>query len=82
MEKMINVKEFKVHATKFVNGRDEIVVTRFGKPVALLTPIEAKSPEALMLSIGGLFKEAGISRKEASAALNRVRRRLYGPRRS
>ncbi len=82
MERLINVKEFKVRATKFVNGRDEIVVTRFGKPVALLTPIESKSPEALMLSIGGLLKEAGISLKEACSALDRVRRQLYGPRRS
>ena len=82
MERMINVKEFKVRATKFVNGKDEIVVTRFGKPVAFLTPIEAKAPEALMLSIGGILKEAGVSRREALAALDRVRRKLYGPRRS
>ena len=82
MERMINVKEFKERATKFVNGKDEIVVTRFGKPVALLTPIESKSPEALMLAIGGLLKDAGVSRQEAESALERVRRRLYGPRRS
>ena len=77
---MINVKEFKERATKFVNGKDEIVVTRFGKPVALLTPIESKSPEALMLAMGGLLKDAGVSRQEAESALERVRRRLYGPR--
>lgn len=82
MERLVNVKEFKVRATKFVNGREEIVVTRFGKPIALLTPIKSRSPEALMLSIGGLLRDAGISRKEAESALERVRRRLYGPHRS
>ncbi len=82
MERMINVKEFKVRATKFVNGRQEIVVTKYGKPLALVTPIHSKSPEALLLSIGGLLREAGISRAEAEASLERVRRRLYGPRRS
>lgn len=79
---MINVKEFKIRATQFVNGKDEIVVTRFGKPVALLTPIEARSPEALLIAMGGLMREAGISRKQALSALERVRRRLYGPHRS
>lgn len=81
-DRVINVKEFKAKATKFVNGKDEIVVTKFGKPVALLTPIRSKSPEALMLSMGEILREAGISRKEAQSALERVRRRLYGPHRS
>lgn len=82
MERMVNVKEFKVRATKYVNGRREIVVTKHGKPVALLTPIPSKSPEAILLSIGELLREAGISKAEAQASLEGVRKRLYGPRRS
>ena len=78
MEKMVNVKEFKLRATRFVNGKREIVVTKFGKPIALVTPISSRSPEALMLSIGGLFKEAGISRKDAESAMGKIRGRLYG----
>ena len=82
MPRTVNVKEFKVRATHYVNGHDEIVVTRFGKPVALLTPIESRSPEALMLSMGELLRESGVSKKEALGALDRVRSQLYGPRRS
>ncbi|HCU24670.1 MAG TPA: hypothetical protein DF383_06615 [Deltaproteobacteria bacterium] len=79
---MVNVKEFKVRATKYVNGKQEIVVTKHGKPVALLTPILSKSPQAILISIGELLHEAGISKSEIEESLKSVRKRLYGPRRS
>lgn len=82
MERLVNVKEFKTRATRYVNGKDEVVITNRGKPVALLTPIASASPEAVMLSIGRIFKEAGIRKADASAALKTIRRRLYGSRRS
>ncbi len=78
-DRVVNVKEFKVHATKYVHSKNEIVVTKYGKPVALLSPITAKSPEALLLGIGELLREAGISKSEAKASLGKIRKRLYGP---
>ena len=82
MERRVNVKEFKIRATKYLSGEDEVVITRRGKPVALLTPIERYSAESILLSIGGIFREAGVRPVDARDALDRVRRRLYGPRRS
>ncbi len=82
MERVVNVKEFKLRATKYVAGRDEVVITRRGRPVAFLTPIERNSAESILLNIGEIFREARVSPADAKDALDRVRRRLYGPRRS
>ena len=82
MERVVNVKQFKNRVTKYLGGVDEVVITRRGKPVALLTPIERNSAEAVLLSIGQIFRESGVSRIDARDALNRVRRRIYGSRHS
>lgn len=82
MERTVNVKEFKIRATRYVNGKDEVVITNRGKPVAFLTPIESASPEGVILRIGKIFKEARIRKADADAALKAIRQRLYGSRRS
>ncbi len=82
MEKTVNVKEFKVKATKFFNGKQEVIVTKYGKPIALVTPIKSKSIEGVMLSIGDLLQQAGLSAQDVAASLSEVRRKIYGSRRS
>jgi len=48
------------------------------KPIARLTPVQKGSGEILLLEIGRVLAEAGISKKEALKALDRARREIYG----
>lgn len=44
----INMREAKTHFSEIVNaaaGRKKIVITKAGKPVARLVPLEAKKPK-------------------------------------
>ncbi|OGH63225.1 MAG: hypothetical protein A3G34_15335 [Candidatus Lindowbacteria bacterium RIFCSPLOWO2_12_FULL_62_27] len=82
MTRLVNVKEFKMRATKYLGGEDEVVITKRGRPMAVLTPIGPRSAERILTSIGEIFREAGVRPADAQDALDRVRRRLYGPRRS
>jgi len=53
------------------------VVTRYGKPIAVVTPVVEKSSAELLLSMRQVLDEAGISKKEALKALEEVREEIY-----
>lgn len=72
------VREFKTRATRFLADGEETVVTRYGKPVAVLTPVRDRSPQALLLELQGVVKEAGLSKRELLEALAEVRREIRG----
>lgn len=76
-----SVRDFKTKAAAYLSSGEDVVVTKRGKPIALVTPIPERSPEALMLEMRALLKEAHISKKEALAALDAVRKEIYGSRR-
>ena len=80
--KTANVREFKTNASRYLSGSEEVVVTRRGRPVAVVTPVPVGSIRSLLLEIRGIFKSAGISRRDALSALDAARREVYGPRRS
>jgi antitoxin (DNA-binding transcriptional repressor) of toxin-antitoxin stability system len=76
--KFVGVREFKQDAVRYLNEGNEIVVMKRKKPIARLTPIEENSPEALLLDIGRVMNEAGVTKEEALRALERARREIYG----
>ena len=76
--KFVGVREFKQDAVKFLNEGNEIVVMKRKKPIARLTPIQENTPEALLLDIGRVLNEAGVTKQEALRALERARREIYG----
>jgi len=76
--KFVGVREFKQDAVRYLNEGNEIVVMKRKKPIARLTPIEENTPEALLLDIGRVLNEAGVTREEALRALERARREIYG----
>jgi antitoxin (DNA-binding transcriptional repressor) of toxin-antitoxin stability system len=76
--KFVGVREFKQDVVKYLNEGNEIVVTKRKKPIARLTPVQEKSAEIILLEIGRVLNEAGISKKEALKALDRARREIYG----
>ena len=76
--KFVGVREFKQEAVKYLNEGNEIVVMKRKKPIARLTPIQENTPEALLLDIGRVLNEAGVTKEEALRALERARREIYG----
>jgi antitoxin (DNA-binding transcriptional repressor) of toxin-antitoxin stability system len=76
--KFVGVREFKQDVVKYLNGGNEIVVMKRKKPIARLTPVQNDSAEIILLEIGRILAEAGISKKEALKALDRARREIYG----
>jgi antitoxin (DNA-binding transcriptional repressor) of toxin-antitoxin stability system len=76
--KYVGVREFKQDAVRYLNEGCEIVIMKRKKPIARLVPIPDKSPEMVLLEIGRVLDEAGISKEEALEALEQVGRDLYG----
>jgi antitoxin (DNA-binding transcriptional repressor) of toxin-antitoxin stability system len=76
--KFVGVREFKQDAVRYLNEGNEIVVMKRKKPIARLTPIQENSAEALLLDIGRVLNEAGVTKEEALRALERARREIYG----
>jgi antitoxin (DNA-binding transcriptional repressor) of toxin-antitoxin stability system len=76
--KFVGVREFKQDAVRYLNEGKEIVVMKRKKPIARLTPIGENTPEALLLDIGRVLNEAGVTKEEALRALEKARREIYG----
>ncbi len=76
--KYVGVREFKQDAVKYVNDGTEIVILKRKKPVARLVPVKDKTAEMVLLEIGRVLSEAGISKAEALKALDRARQDIYG----
>lgn len=79
--KTATVREFKMNTSRFLGGKEDVMVTKRGRPLALVTPVPNGSVRSMMLEIGSIFREAGITKKQALATLEEVRREIYGPRR-
>ena len=76
--KFVGVREFKQDVVKYLNEGNEIVVMKRKKPIARLTPVRKRGAELILLEIGRILGEAGVSKKEALNALDRARREIYG----
>jgi len=75
--KFIGVREFKQDAVKYLNEGTEIVVMKRKKPIARLVPVQEKSSEMVLLEIGRVLSEAGISREEALKALDMAKQDVH-----
>jgi prevent-host-death family protein len=74
----VGVREFKEKLTGFLARKNELVVTRRGKPIARIVPIRKGSPDDLLLEIGMILKESGVSKEEALQALRAAGKTVYG----
>ncbi|MEK7766679.1 MAG: hypothetical protein AAB368_10605 [bacterium] len=79
--KTATVRDFKMNASRYFGGKDDVLVTRRGRPVALVSPVPTGSIRSLLLEMRSMLKSAGITKQEALAALDEVRKEIYGPRR-
>lgn len=57
---------------------NEVVVTRHGKPIARVVPVTKGSPENLLLEIGMVLSEGGVSKEEALRALQAAQKAVHG----
>lgn len=76
--KFVGVREFKQNAVKYINDGREIVIMKRKKPIARLIPVKKNSTELILLEIGRVLSESGISKKEALRALDQARKKIYG----
>ncbi len=79
--KFVNVREFKMRASAYLRAGEEIVITRYGKPIARVLPETEETIVDALRAMGQILRDAGVTKKEALAALQRARRKLYGPKR-
>ncbi len=73
----VTARDFKINANKYVNKKEDIVVTKYGKPVAILSPIEQSSIEDIYFQMKSIMQNSHISKKDALAALKEVRNEVY-----
>lgn len=74
--KYASVRDFKTNATRYLKGKDEIYITRRGKPVAFLSPVRPRTAEAAMIEMGRLIEEAGLTRREMLGLLDEARKEV------
>lgn len=74
----MGVREFKEKLTGVLGKKEEVVVTRHGKPIARVVPVSKGSPENLLLEIGIVLKEAGVTKEEAVRALRAAQKAVHG----
>jgi prevent-host-death family protein len=74
----VGVREFKEKLTGYLGKGEEMVVTRHGKPIARVVPVGKGSPEDLLLGIGMVLKDAGVTREQALTALKAAGKLVYG----
>ncbi len=77
-----SIRDFKINATKYLKQKEELIITRRNKPIAVLSPVEKESIRAALLGIGQIFKETKIKKKEALKILEQVRKEVYNANRS
>lgn len=75
--KFAAVRDFKLNATRYLRARDDIYITRRGRPIAVLSPLREKTPEKAMAEMGRILKKAGISKKEMLSLLEEARNEVY-----
>jgi prevent-host-death family protein len=74
----MGVREFKEKLTGVLGKKEEVVITRHGKPIARVVPVTKGSPENLLLEIGIVLKVAGVTKEEAVRALRAAQKAVHG----
>lgn len=72
--KFVNVRECRLKLAELLDSQEEVVITRYGRPISRLTPITPVTYADLAQEMGKAFREAGVTQKEALAALEDVRK--------
>ncbi|MCP4752983.1 MAG: type II toxin-antitoxin system Phd/YefM family antitoxin [Proteobacteria bacterium] len=52
----VNIREAKTHLSRFISSGEEIIIARYGKPVARLTPIQRSTERRIPGTARGKFE--------------------------
>jgi prevent-host-death family protein len=74
---MATVRDFKAHATRYLHSREDVYVTRRGKPIAVVSPVPEKSVQAALAEMRRDLQESGLSKKVLLGMLQLARREIY-----
>jgi len=72
--KFVNVRECRLKLAELIDSQEEVVITRYGKPISRLTPITPVTYADLAQEMGAAFHGSGVTEKEALGALEDVRK--------
>ena len=75
--RFVNVKRFAASTTRYINGKEDVVITRYGKPISILSRVDVNSPEELFLRVKDVVDNAGLKKKEVLKALDSIREEIY-----
>lgn len=75
---LASVRDFKMGATKYLGSADEVVITKRGRPIAILTPVPQGSTAGLLLELRSVLSRSKISKKEILKTLEQVREEVFG----
>jgi len=73
----VTARDFKMKANKYINDKEDIVITKYGKPVAILSPIDQDTVEDIFFRMKSIFREASVSKNDALRALEEARKEIY-----
>ncbi|MEK7475019.1 MAG: hypothetical protein AAB152_05230 [Candidatus Coatesbacteria bacterium] len=71
--KVATEREFKTNTSRYLGGREDVVVTRSGAPIAVLTPVTARSADQYLRGMRRALAGAGITKTMALKMLGEVR---------
>lgn len=69
--------DFNRRSRRLLGGRESIVLTSAGRPVAVVAPVPSGTMSDHLTAMGNILRESGISKKQALLALGRARKTAY-----
>ena len=75
--KIATVRDFKAHATRYLHSREEVYVTRHGKTIAVVSPVQEKSVQSALVEMQRVLQESRLSKKEMLRLLDESRKEIY-----
>ncbi len=76
--KIATVRDFKAHATRYLYNREDVYVTRHGKTIAVVSPVQEKSVQSALVEMQRVLQESRLSKKEMLRLLEESRQEIYG----
>lgn len=76
--KIATVRDFKAHAARYLHSKEDVYVTRHGKPIAVVSPVPEKSVQSALIEMQRVFQESQLSKKDLLRLLDESRKEIYG----
>jgi len=71
-------REFKSNPSKFLNGQVDTVVTRRGRPMAMVSPLPRLSVADGITQMGRALRGSSVTKRELLKLLKEARQEVYG----